>query len=571
MFNLRGNRCAAIALPWVILNASPVFAGTIAVAEPSSAVPRGLQLIDWGIIGLYIMVTICLGIYYGRKQESTEEYFIGSGNMNPILIGVSLFATLLSTISYLSFPGEAAGRGPVIVVSIFALPFAYFIVSYWLLPVYMKHRVTSAYELLELRLGLSVRLLGATLFLLLRLVWMSILVFAAAKAMTVMMGVHDDWIPWIVIVVGVVAVIYTTLGGLRAVVITDCLQTILLYGGALAVIGVVTWSFGGLGWFPTAWETHWDTQPLFSLDPRVRMTWVGTILSILVWTVATAGGDQTAVQRFMSTKDASAARKAYAVQLLVTLLVTVTLCIAGFALLGYFKEQGLPSGYDMKADGDSLFPWFIAYVLPPGISGLVVAAMFAAAMSSIDSGINSITAVVMTDFLDRFGLRPTTQKGHVRAARLLALTVGVIVVLLSSYVKYIPGNLTEGASKVVNLLPPSLFALFIFALFVRRSTVLGVWAGAICGITVAAIIGFSGPLVTLLATRFEIDPGLFGVELITTVDKATGLSSTSAADPISFLWMAPVSLMVNVSVGLLVSRLFPPTNENQNLGEVTPG
>jgi len=213
----------------------------------------------------------------------------------------------------------------------------------------------------------------------------------------------------------------------------------------------------------------------------------------------------------------------------------------------------------MKADGDNLFPWFIAFVLPPGISGLVVAAMFAAAMSSIDSGINSITAVVMTDFLDRFGLRPTTQKGNVRAARLLALCIGVIVVLTSSYVKYIPGNLTEGASKVVNLLPPSIFALFIFALFVPRSTALGVWAGAICGTTVAAIIGFSGPLVALLATQFDVDPGLFGVELTTTVDEATDLSSTSAADPVSFLWMAPVSLIVNVGVSVLVSRLFPPS------------
>jgi Na+/proline symporter len=156
---------------------------------------RGLQLIDWSMVGLYAVMTICLGVYYGRKQESAEEYFIGSGNMNPVMIGVSLFATLLSTISYLSFPGEAAGRGPVIIVSIFALPFSYYIVARWLLPVYMKHRVTSAYELLEQQLGVSVRLLGATMFLLLRLVWMSILVFAAAKAMAVMMGVDDDWIP----------------------------------------------------------------------------------------------------------------------------------------------------------------------------------------------------------------------------------------------------------------------------------------------------------------------------------------------------------------------------------------
>jgi len=160
---------------------------------------QGLHWIDWGLIVVYAASVIGLGWFYSRRQQSTEEYFVGSGKMNPTLIGISLFATLLSTISYLSMPGEALGKGPMHLTGILALPLIYVTVAYGLLPVYMRHRVTSAYELLELKLGLSVRMLGAVMFVTLRLVWMSLLVFLAAKAMTIMLGIPEEhkkeWIP----------------------------------------------------------------------------------------------------------------------------------------------------------------------------------------------------------------------------------------------------------------------------------------------------------------------------------------------------------------------------------------
>lgn len=363
------------------------------LSSPAGAHP-GLAAIDWLILFLYAAATIGLGWYYSRQQQDTREYFVGSGRMNPVLIGVSLFATLLSTISYLALPGEAAGRGPAYLTTLLAYPPVFLAVGFVLLPVYMKQRVTSAYELLEERLGLSVRLLGTFMFLLLRLVWMSLLIYLASKAMTIMLGVDDQWVPLIVLITGAVSIAYTTLGGLRAVVITDLMQTILLYGGALMVIGFVTVHFGGFSWFPTQWQEGWDTQPVISLDPSTRVTVIGSILTGLIWYIATSGGDQVSVQRFMATRDAKAARLALAVQLGVAALVAITLVLVGFALLRYFQSQPdlLPPGKTLREAADNLFPRFIAFHLPPGISGLVVAAMFAAAMSSIDSGVNSITA-----------------------------------------------------------------------------------------------------------------------------------------------------------------------------------
>ena len=518
----------------------------------------GLQLIDWICIGLYACSTIGIGWYFGRNQRSTKEYFVGRGHMNPVLIGVSLFVTLLSTISYLSKPGEVLGKGPMLLTSLLAYPIVFYIVGYLLLPVYMKQRVTSAYELLESRLGLSARILGGLMFIMLRLVWMSLLVYLAARAMTVMMGVSEEWIPAVVLATGLVAVLYTSVGGLQAVVVTDLLQFLLLLAGAVLVIAMITGEMGGFGWFPTEWNSQWDVQPIISFDPRVRISVIGSMISMGTWLVCTAGGDQTSVQRFMATEDATAARRAYAIQLTASATVAIVLGLVGFALLGYFASnpERLPEHLDLYNDADDVFPWFIAHRLPIGVAGLVVSAMFAAAMSSIDSGVNSITAVVMTDFLDRFGKQPRTERGHVIAAKLLAFAIGGTVVLGSSFMGSVPGNITAVTNKTVTLLTSPIFGLFFFALFVPSAKPVAVWIGTICGTAVAALIAFSGPLVTWLELQWGIPATTFGVTLQEHVDKVSGETYLLASDPISFLWIGPVSLVTIIVVGVLLSRIL---------------
>ena len=492
-----------------------------------------MAVVDWIILLVYAVSTIGLGWYFGRKQQNTNEYFVGSGKMNPFLIGISLFATLLSTISYLAIPGEVLGKGPIYLTNYIAYPFVFLVLALVILPVYMQQRVTSAYELLERRLGLSIRLLGVVMFLMLRLVWMSLLVFLTAQAIAIMIGVGEEMIPWIVLVTGIFAVTYTSLGGLRAVVITDLLQTLLLYGGALLVIGTITWNMGGFGWFPTEWQDDiWDQQPIFSFDPSTRVTVVGSMLSVFLWMVCTSMGDQVSVQRFMATKDANAARRAMAMQLIVSFVVGITLGIVGVALLGFFQAnlELLPVEGTLKSQADKMFPHFIAAHLPPVVTGLVVSGLFAAAMSSIDSGVNSITAVVMTDFLDRFGRKPETEAKHLRLARGLAVGIGALVVLLSTFMKYIPGNFMAVTNKTVNLLTVPIALLFFFALFVPFANAKGVWTATLASVLVAALIAFSGVI-------FGVDP-------------ETGL------DPVSFQWISPAALVVGITVGLVACRLF---------------
>jgi SSS family solute:Na+ symporter len=493
----------------------------------------GLHWIDGVIIAAYASGMIALGWYYSRQQKSTDEYFTGGRAMSPFLIGISLFATLLSTISYLSSPGEIIKNGPVILAGMLSIPIGYFVVGYGLIPVFMRYRLTSAYELLEMKLGLSTRLVGATMFIALRVVWMAVLLNFAATAMLVMLGWDSRSLFAVALVIGSVALVYSSLGGLRAVVITDMAQFVLLVGGAVLVIVTVTIRMGGFGWFPTSWEPDWQKQPVFSLDPYVRLTVVGVVIMQSLWNICTAGGDQTAIQRFMATENAAAARRSYLINSAAAAGVMTVLALVGLSLMGYFRAfpQFVPEGQAVAGYADELFPHFIATQFPIGVSGLVISGMFAAAMSSVDSGVNSISAVVLRDFMDRFRANPMSDQTHVRAARAIAVIVGVIVIGGSTLIEYVPGNLLVVSKRATGLLVTPIFTLFFMAMFVRFATASGANAGALAGFGTAIVVSFWNPL--------------FG-------DRS-----------VSITWINPSAIVVGIAVGCLVSAVFPQSHSQE--------
>ena len=261
------------------------------------------------------------------------------------------------------------------------------------------------------------------------------------------------------------------------------------------MIVTVTWRMGGVSWFPTQWDSAWDTQPIFSLDPHVRMTVIGVIVMQALWGICTHGSDQTAIQRYMATADAVAARQAFLTKTIASIVVMIVLTLVGFSLLGYFRS--FPErlvGESISGAADALFPRFIAYELPIGLSGLVVSGMFAAAMSSVDSGVNSISAVVLTDFVDRFREKPLDRRSNVRLAQLIAITVGIIVITASLLLEYVPGNFLEVTKRVTNLLVTPLFTLFFMALFVPFATSIATLIGAMCGLTTTVLIAYWKPI-----------------------------------------------------------------------------
>ena len=491
---------------------------------------RGLGAVDWCVIVLYALFMVGVGLYYSRRQTSTEEYFLASRNMSSTLVGISMFATLLSTISYLSVPGEMIKHGPVVLCGLLATPFVYLVVSYFLIPRLMRLEITSAYELLETRLGAPVRVVGAVIFIMTRLVWMALLVYIAAKLMVEMLNWSEALIPWVVLAAGLIAVLYTAVGGLRAVVVTDLYQFFILMAGAVITVVLISVRMGGLGWFPTAWAPNWDQQPLFSWNISTRATVVGALIGTFCWWVCTAGSDQVAIQRYLATRDTKSARRAFLINLVANFLIMLFLAVVGFALLGFFRANPhlIPDGKNLIANADYLFPRYIANYLPVGFAGLVVAGMFAAAMSSLDSGINSIVTVVSRDFVQRFRRQERPEAdgagGNVKTAKILVLFIGLAVVLLSSQMGKVPGNITEVTNKTNGLFVGPLFGLFFMALFMRRSTGFGAVIGAVYGFMVAFAFAYW--------------------------EKITG-----AAHSLSFQLIIPAAVGAHIAVGALASRV----------------
>lgn len=499
-----------------------------------------MPYLDWLVIALYAFGMLAVGWYYSRRTASTEDYLLGGRKMKPLSVGLSLFATLLSTISYLAWPGEMIRYGPMLMIgAIASYPFIYLVVGWFLIPFIMKLKVTSAYEILETRLGPAVRVVGSFLFLSLRLAWMAVIIFATSdKVVVLLMDWPSTATPYVCFVLGAITVIYTSMGGLRAVVFTDVVQTLILFGGAILTLVLVTVYLGGVGqWWPSGWLAHWP-EPVWGYQPGVRVTFFGGFLATFTWYVCTSGSDQMAIQRYLATRDVKAARFVLGTSLVASTLVTLIMISVGLAIYAYFLENPhLLPAETLLGDADAVFPRFIASGMPMGISGLVVAGLLAAAMSSLSSGINSSCSVITVDFIDRFRRRRDGQPetDHVKLARYVSVFVGVAVVLLSLGVRMVEGNLLELAMKVVNLLTAPLFGLFFMAMFVRWATGPGTLVGAVFGLVVAVVISF--------------------------------WKNFTGNEGIGFLWAMPLSLLVQVAVGMLVSLVIGRRKEGLVAGD----
>jgi len=529
------SRLRALFLRFICLITSLVPTLASAAESASASNSGGFGTIDWIVVAIYAFVLIGIGIYYGRRQKTTEEYFVGGRSISPFLVGISLYATMFSTMSYIGVPGEIIQNGPVfIAVGILAMPLIYVIVGYLVIPMLVKLPVTSAYELLEQRLGRSVRLLGSAIFILTRLLWMAVMLHITSSVLVTVMGWNPVVATPLSIIAGLLTTIYTVTGGIRAVVVSDVVQFFVLLTGAVLTLIFITISMGGVdAYWPTLWVSHWAPQPFFSLDPNVRVTMVGTFIGIIIWWVCTSASDQMAIQRYLSTRNTKSARRAFLHNCVGCMVVLGTLGLVGLAVLAFYQANpaSIPEHLAFATKGDVFFPHFVRHFLPAGVPGLVLAGLLAAAMSSFSSGINSTITVIATDFIDPYrsdAIR--SDASQIKTARYLAAGMGIIAIAGSQMAGAIPGNLIEIAGKTVNLLVCPLFGLFFLALFVKFATPFGALVGAAYSITAAALVGY-----------WEV---FFG------------------GSQISFQWIAPISLVVTMICGPLFS-LVPTSGKSK--------
>ena len=487
-------------------------------------------IVDWLVIVAFGCLFVGVGVYYSRQNQTSDDFLLGGRNMSPIALGLSLFATIVSTLSYLGNPGEMIAYGPMMTTQLAAHPLIFVIVGYGLIPLLMRQPVTSAYEILEARLGTSIRLAGASVFLLLRLGWMATILYATSQVVLVpLLGIDPKWTPWLCVALAVVTALYSSSGGIKAVVMTDAIQSVTMLVGAIVTLAVITVRMGGVAeWWPSEWPAHWQT-PNWGFDPDARVSFGMLLISTTLWYVCTNGSDQMSIQRFLATRDAAAARKTLAVSQITDVLVCLLLALTGVAILGFYRAHPpqFNAGQTFGTIGDQLFPTLIMTEMPAGLAGIVLAAILSAAMSSLSSGVNSACAVLEKDFLSRREAGPLSAAASVTRMKWLTWLVTALAVALSILNILIEGNLIERCFKVVNLFTAPLFVLFFLALFVKWANAAGAWLGLLSSIATAVLIAYSNDL--------GINVG------------------------VSFVWMLPCSLLVGIMVGTISSALTPAT------------
>ena len=488
-----------------------------------------ITTVDITIVAVYLILMLAIGVYYSITTKNSDDYLLGGRRMASTSVGMSLFASMLSTISFLAWPGEIIRHGPTVLMQVFAYPVVFVVVGWVLIPKLMRNPVTSAYQILEIKLGTPARYLASFMFVILRTLWMAVVIYATiSKVIVPVFDLPPSLTPWLCAILGVITVIYSVLGGLRAVVTTDVIQTCVLLFGGFASLAIITYRLGGISEiFPSSWPEHWSTF-------RITFHWsdrsvLGFLLNFVCWYIATMGSDQMAIQRFLATPTEKTARRVIRTSLIIDATVFCFMGLVGLALMSWFlaNPEWLGEGEGVYLSPDKLFPRFITLGLPIGLTGLIIAGLMSAAMSSLSSGVNSTAAVISTDWLQGIlGWKLTPQQQLV-SARVVSAIMGAVVVLLSTFMQYITGNLFELTVRVANLMTGPLFVLFFMALFVPRARTSTAIAGTTLAMVVAVTIAF--------AKNLGLEP----------------------LENLSFLWILPSSLTTGIVVGTALSYLLP--------------
>lgn len=452
-----------------------------------------LSILDWIVLVLYAAGMLLIGWIYSRKNKTKKDYLLGGGNMNPNSVGISLFATLMSALSYLTYPAEMIQHGPAIFAGVLSFPLVYYVVGWWLIPKIREYNVTSAYEILEKKLGVRVRMLSTFMFLSLRLLWMATIIYATVDiAFVSVIHIDRGYVPVIEMIITAIIIVYTAMGGLKAVVMTDVIQSGIFLGAALLTILIAGYhlpSFSDI--IPAHRPEYWDSFQL-GFDPSTRTTIGNSILVLFVWYICTNGSDQMAIQRYLSSKDIKTARKTLKVALYSNTIAYILLAFVGLSVLSYFVHQGfiIPDQPVTNEDANMLFPKFIVLELPVGISGLVIAGILAASMSSMSSGLNSMSSVIFEDIIKRFRKKKISPDKSLTIIKQLSIAIGIVVMGLSIYVSKVPGNLLDVVMRVVNLFVAPLFVPFFMTFFIPFATEKGTFWGSIIAIIFAIAVAF---------------------------------------------------------------------------------
>ena len=437
--------------------------------------------INYMVMALYLLVSLLIGAYFARKQKSTDDYFVGGGRVPWWASGLSVFGTLLSAITFMAIPAKAFISD----WSFFMLNIAAVIITpliaFVFIPFFNRLHISTAYEYLEIRFNYLARAIGSISFILFQLGRIGIVLLLPSLAISIVTGISVETC---ILLMGILCVLYTAFGGIEAVIWTDVFQVIVLMGGSiLAIIWIMLHTDASFGEM-LAYASDREKFNILNFDLNFTDStfWV-VLIGGLASAMVTQGTDQTIVQRYLTSSSVKDSQKTLYTNAVLTLPATIIFFGIGTLLFIFYTEMPQKLSPSIS-NNDSLFPWYIVKELPVGVSGLLIAGIFSAAMSSISSSLNSVSTAFCNDLYKRFDTKVRDIK-LLQIARIVTVFVGVFGVLLAlwmanSNIK----SLWDQFYRFLGLFTGGLGGMFLLGMLTTRANA----AGTLMGLVVSAAI-----------------------------------------------------------------------------------
>ena len=496
-----------------------VFASPCAAESGSQA---GLQhasfhWLDYVALAGYLVVLVWIGFYFSRREKSTADFFLAGRRVPWWAAALSVFGTHLSAVTFMAIPAKAFAADWVTILVNLGIILVAPVTVFCFLPIFRRLELTTVYEYLELRFSAGMRVYGSLAFVTYQLAKMGIFLLLPAIALATVTGLN---VYACIAVMGLLCIVYTVLGGIEAVVWTDVLQSIVLLGGALLSMGVI---LGAEDFAIGAMLQTAASEQKFHI-----FTVEGGLDSSAFWVVILGGffvqltpftSDQALVQRFLTTPDEKSATRA--VWAHAALVVPASLLFFGLGTALFLFYNTRPEMLMPGNENDKIVPWFIVTQLPIGLAGLVIAGLFAATMSSVDSGMHSISTTLVNDVYRK--VRPDADDAAcLKMARILIVLFGLFGTLSAVLVSRVDAaSLWMLTLLLVGLFGSSLTGVFLLGVLTRRANARG------------TALGVAASIVTLIALQ-NMDPR-----------------------PINGLLTAAVGALTCVLVGYVASILLP--------------
>ena len=435
--------------------------------------------LNWAVLIAYLAGMVALGYYFMRREGDADDFFKGGGRIPWWAAGISIYATMLSAITYMAYPAKAYATDWTYYPMLVTILVVSFPVIKYYLPFFRRLNVTSAYEYLERRFNAATRLMASALFIVFMVARMALVLYLPSLALTAVTGI-DLYI--CIVLMALVTIVYCTMGGVEAVVWGDVVQGFILVGGAIFAVDYLVWGTeGGVsGFIQLGTEAHKFRLFDWSLDWRSATFWV-IILGGMANNLISYTSDQTVIQRYLTTKDEGGARRSILLNGVMSVFISVAFFAIGAGLYTFFKTHPAELDFTM-AKADTIFPFFMMSQLPQGLAGLLIAAIFAATMSTISSNINSVATAFSVDFYRRF--RPqATDRCVLRVARRTCIVAGVLgmgIALLMATWEIL--SLLDFFQEILGLLSSGLGGLFLMGIFFPRIGGKAALTGFVCGV-----------------------------------------------------------------------------------------